>query len=120
VYRSEFTDDALQDVRRLPKNVKNRLKQEFKRKIHRDPAGCSEPLTGLLKEFRSFHLGDYRVVYRIFEDMEVVAVVGIGKKDQGHRAELYEQLEQLAKTGKLAAAVLDVYRSLETRRPEKA
>jgi len=120
VYRSQFTDEALKDLRRLPKNVRNRLEQEFVRKIHRDPMGCSEPLTGLLEEFRSFHFGEYRVIYRVFEEMNAVTVVGIGKKDQGHRAEIYEQLESLAKTGKLAAALLEVYRSLGRRNPEKS
>jgi len=110
VYRSQFTDEALEDVRRLPKNVRNRLKQEFRKKIHRDPIGCSEPLSGLLDDFRSFHFGEYRVVYLVFQDIQIVAVVGIGKKDRGHRAEVYEQLENLAKAGKLAAAVLDVFR----------
>ena len=108
------------DLRALPKNVRNRLKQEFQRKIQRNPCGCSEPLTGLLEDFRSFHFGEYRVVYRVFEDLKVVAVVGIGKKDAGHRAEVYQQLEKLAKTGRLAAAVLEVYESLGGRRPHRS
>jgi addiction module RelE/StbE family toxin len=119
MYRSQFTDDALEELRRLPKNVRNRLKQEFIRKIHRDPAGCSEPLTGLLEGFRSFHFKEYHVIYRVFEDLKVIAVAGIGKKDAGRRAEVYEQLENLARTGRLAAAVLEVYQSLGTRLPRK-
>jgi len=120
VYRSQFTDEALKDLRALPKNVRNRLKQEFQRKIHRDPSGCSEPLTGLLEDFRSFHFGEYRVVYQVLEDLKVVAVVGIGKKDAGRRAEVCQQLENIAKSGRLAAAVLEVYESLGGRKPQKS
>jgi mRNA-degrading endonuclease RelE of RelBE toxin-antitoxin system len=106
VYRSLFTTDALRDVKNLPKNVRNSLKKEFKKKIHVDPIGCSEPLTGQLEEFRSFHHGDYRVVYRVFAELGAVSVVGIGRKDADHQAEIYKELEALAQKGKLAEAVL--------------
>jgi mRNA-degrading endonuclease RelE of RelBE toxin-antitoxin system len=106
VYRSLFTADALQDVKGLPKNVRNSLKKEFKKKIHVDPIACSEPLTGQLEGFRSFHHGDYRVVYRVFAELGAVSVVGIGRKDADHQAEIYKELEALAQKGKLAAAVL--------------
>jgi addiction module RelE/StbE family toxin len=112
LYRSKFTDEALDDLRKLRKNVRNALKREFKQKIHTDPIGCSEPLTGLLESFRSFHFRNYRVVYRVFEDIKIVAVVGIGKKDHGHHAEIYRQLERLAERGKLAARVLETYRAI--------
>ena len=106
MYRSLFTTDALRDVKNLPKNVRNSLKKEFKKKIHVDPIGCSEPLTGQLEEFRSFHHGDYRVVYRVFAELGAVSVVGIGRKDADHQAEIYKELEALAQKGKLAEAVL--------------
>jgi mRNA-degrading endonuclease RelE of RelBE toxin-antitoxin system len=106
VYRSQFTADALRDIKSLPKNVKNALKKEFQKKIHVNPVGCSEPLTGQLASFRSFHFGAYRVVYRVFADLGVVAVVGIGRKDEAHQAEIYKKLEELASKGKLAEAVL--------------
>jgi len=112
VYRSEFTDEAVENIKRLPKNVKNSLKKEFEKKIHVDPIGCSEPLTGLLEGFRSFHFESYRVVYRVIEDIRAVAVVAIGKKDKGHQTDLYRRLEALAETGKLAKAVLETYRSI--------
>jgi mRNA-degrading endonuclease RelE of RelBE toxin-antitoxin system len=116
LYTSKFTDEALADVKKLPKNVRNALRAEFKDKIHVDPAGCSEPLEGLLAQYRSFHFGHYRIIYRIFEDIKAVSVVGVGKKDQDHHAEIYRQLEALAANGKLAAAVLETYRSLRDRK----
>jgi len=112
LYTSQFIDEALADIKKLPKNVRNALRAEFKKKIHVDPVACSEPLEGLLAEYRSFHFGDYRVIYRIFEDIKVVSVVGVGKKDKDHHAQIYRQLEVLAANGKLAQAVLETYRSL--------
>jgi mRNA-degrading endonuclease RelE of RelBE toxin-antitoxin system len=115
VYCSKFTDDALANVKALPKNVRNSLKKEFERKLHVDPIGCSDPLGGDLGQFRSFHYEDYRVVFRVFEDIRAIAVVGIGKKDADHHAEIYKHLENLARSGRLAETVLETYRSLSVR-----
>jgi mRNA-degrading endonuclease RelE of RelBE toxin-antitoxin system len=115
VYCSKFTDNALQDVKTLPKSVRNALKKEFEQKLHVDPVSCSEPLRGDLEQFRSFHYGDYRVVFRIFDDLKAIAVVGVGKKDAVHQTELYKQLEMMARSGKLAETVLETYRSLASR-----
>jgi mRNA-degrading endonuclease RelE of RelBE toxin-antitoxin system len=112
LYTSKFTPDALADIKKLPKNVRNALKVEFKTRIHVNPLTCSEALDGPLAKFRSFHYLEYRVIYQVFEDIKAVSVVGIGKKDKNHHAGIYRQLEELAKSGKLAAAVLDTYRSI--------
>lgn len=117
MYRSVFTDDALKDVKRLPKNVRNTLKKEFEKKIHIDPSNCSEELSGILGHYRSFHYGDYRIVYRVFEDMRIVSVVGLGKKNKDHQTDLYKRLEDLANRGRLADAVLETYRKIA---PQKA
>ena len=117
MYRSVFTDDALKDVKKLPKNVRNALKKEFEKKIHINPFSCSEELSGILGRYRSFHYGDYRVVYRVFEDTRAVSVVGLGKKNKDHRTDLYKRLEDLSKRGRLAEAVLETYRSIS---PDKS
>jgi mRNA-degrading endonuclease RelE of RelBE toxin-antitoxin system len=117
LYRSVFTDDVLKDVKKLPKNARNALKKEFQKKIHVNPFNCSEELSGILGHYRSFHYGDYRVVYRVFEDIRVVSVVGLGRKNTGHRTDLYKRLEDLAKRGRLAQAVLETYRAIS---PEKS
>ncbi len=106
MFTSKFTYHALADLKSLRKNVRNSLKKQFEKKIHVDPLGCSEPLTGSLREYRSFHFGEYRVVYRVFADLRVVSVVGIGKKNKKHQTELYKNLEKLARAGKLAEALL--------------
>jgi mRNA-degrading endonuclease RelE of RelBE toxin-antitoxin system len=114
LYRSVFTDDALEEVKELPKNVRNALKKEFEKKIHVDPFGYSEELSGILGQYRSFH---YRVVYRVFEDSKVVSVVGLGKKNKDHQTGLYKRLEDLAKRGRLADAVLETYRKIAPEKP---
>jgi mRNA-degrading endonuclease RelE of RelBE toxin-antitoxin system len=117
LYRSVFTDDALEDVKELPKNVRNALKKEFEKKIHVDPLGCSEELSGILGRYRSFHYRNYRIVYRIFEDMKLVSVVGLGKKNKDHQTGLYKRLEDIAKRGRLADAVLETYRKIAPEKP---
>lgn len=112
MYRSRFTSQAFEDFRQLPKNVRNSLKREFSRKIHIHPIECSEALSGPLEAFRSFHYRDYRVVYQVLENLKIVAEVGVGKKDRHHHGEIYKRLEDLARRGELAAAVLDTYRSI--------
>jgi mRNA-degrading endonuclease RelE of RelBE toxin-antitoxin system len=112
LYSSKFTSQALEDIKRLPKNVRNSLKREFTQKIHVHPAECSEALSPPLEAFRSFHYRDYRVVYQVLEDLKIVAVVGVGRKDRHHQGEIYKRLEDLARSGKLAAAVLETYRSI--------
>jgi mRNA-degrading endonuclease RelE of RelBE toxin-antitoxin system len=112
LYCSKFTDEGLEDIRKLPKNVRDALKKEFEKKVHVNPMECSEPLFGILEHYRSFHYGDYRVVYRVFEDIKAVSVVGVGKKDKDHRTDLYHRLEVLAKKGRLAEAILETYRSI--------
>lgn len=112
MYCSKFTKEAMEDIKKLPKNVRNALKKEFENKVHIDPVGCSEPLFGILEHYRSFHYGDYRVVYRVFEDIRAVSIVGVGKKDKDHQTDLYHRLEDLAKKGRLAEAILETYRSI--------
>ncbi len=93
-------------MKALPKNVKNALKKELIKKVSKDPNGCSEKLSGPLNEFRSFHFGKHRVVYRVFEDLGAVAIVGIGAHSASAKADIYRRLEALARTGRVAESLL--------------
>jgi len=83
----------------------------------KDSVAIQEAPGAIVGHYRSFHYGDYRVDYRVFEDTRAVSVVGLGKKNKDHRTDLYKRLEDLAKRGRLADAVLETYRTIS---PEKA
>ena len=106
MYISKFTSEAVEQIKKLPKGVRNALKKAFKKTLLENPTSCADELTEPLAGFRSFHFGDYRVVYRVYEDLNAIAVVGVGKKDAHAETDLYRKLEKLASTGKLADKVL--------------
>ena len=114
MYVAKFTPQAVADIRGLPKNTRTSLKKEFEKTILKDPSGCSEDLTEPLAGFRSFHFRDYRVVYRIYEDLNAIAVVGVGKKTNDPSSDVYKRLERLATSGKLADSVLKTLRLLSS------
>lgn len=112
MYTVRFTPTAAQEIRQLPKNVKHYLREQLEKVVCVNPTECSEELTGPLADFRSYHLDDYRVIYRILDCHQLVAVVGIGKKNADHYAEIYKNLENMARAGKLAEGMLDNLRML--------
>jgi mRNA-degrading endonuclease RelE of RelBE toxin-antitoxin system len=111
-YSVQFTVDALRDVKALPKNVRNTLAKELKGKLAINPAGCSQELRDPLVGWRSFHCGKYRVIFKPYPDMKIVAVAGIGKHSGPAAQDVYRRLELLAKSGRLAEGVLAVLRGI--------
>ena len=110
MYAVKFTCDAVEDIRGFPRNIKQALRKQFEKKVQKNPVACSQALTEPLAGFRSFHFGHYRVIYKVYDDIETVAVVGVGKKKGDHHAEIYKKLEDLAAAGKLADSVLRTMR----------
>ena len=114
MYVAKFTPQAVADIRSLSKNTRTSLKKEFEKTILKDPAGCSEDLTEPLAGFRSFHFREYRIVYRIYEDLNTIAVVGVGKKTNDLGSDVYKRLESLVSSGKMADTVLRTLRLLSS------
>jgi len=110
VFVIKFTEDALADVKALPKNVRNSLKREFQRVLARDPYGCSLELREPLEGWWSFHWKKYRIVFKVYDDSRIIAVGGVGERAPRSRSDIYRRLEVLAAEGKLAAKVLAVLR----------
>lgn len=108
MYVAKFTSEAIEDIKSLPKGHKNSLRKAIEKKLLTNPEECSEKLMEPLAGFRSFHSGDYRVVFRVVEDLNVVAVVGVGLKTAS--ANVYRKLAELVRTGKLADSVLSIGR----------
>src|SRR5438309_8231317 len=64
-----------------------------------DPEQKTQPLTGMLKGFRSLHSGRFRVVIRISERTVRVYVVGAGWHASGERDDIYQVLSRMIESG---------------------
>ncbi|MGH9661889.1 MAG: type II toxin-antitoxin system RelE family toxin [Bryobacteraceae bacterium] len=106
-YVLKFTSSAVADIKLIiPKHLRGPLQKELLEKLAADPVGCSHKLRGDLEGYRSFTWQKYRVVYRVFDDLLAVAVVGVGLRSPQSAENLYRKLEPLARTGELAQGVL--------------
>ena len=103
----KFTSNAVADIKSvIPKSSKGSLQKALLDIVSKDPVGCSHELRGVLAGYRSFQWKDYRVVYRIFDDLHAIAIVGVGLRSPESTQNIYRKLEMLAKTGELAQGVL--------------
>ncbi len=110
MYVIKFTDGGLADVKALPKNVRNSLQTVLLQKLAPDPVRHSTELREPLQGFRSLHWRKYRVVFKIFEELKIIAMAGIGERSPQSRLNIYRRLEELAAKGKLAESVLSTLR----------
>jgi mRNA-degrading endonuclease RelE of RelBE toxin-antitoxin system len=106
VYVLKFTSEAVADVKTIPKHLRGPLKKALEENVSQDPYGCAKELKRSLEGFRSFTWQDYRIVYRIFDDLRAVAVVGVGLRSPQSSQNVYRKLELLAQSGELAQGVL--------------
>lgn len=115
-YEIQFTADGLKDAKDLPKGVRNSIAKGLKNKLARDPLSCSEELREPLAEWRSFYCGKYRVIFKLFEEMKLIAVAGIGAHSSQPTQDICRKLELLAKRGRLAEDILAALRGFSTRK----
>jgi mRNA-degrading endonuclease RelE of RelBE toxin-antitoxin system len=115
-YEIQFTADGLKDAKLLPKGVRNSVAKQLKNKLARDPLSCSEELREPLAGWRSFHCGKYRVVFKLYKELQLIAVAGIGEHSSQPTQDIYRKLELLAKKGRLAEDILAALRGLSTRK----
>ncbi len=107
MYVLKFTSSAVADVKIIiPKHLKGPLQKQLLEKVAMDPLGCSHELHEDLDGYRSFTWQEYRIVYKVFDDLRAVAIVGVGLRSPQSAENIYRKLEVLARTGHLAQGVL--------------
>lgn len=84
MWKIEFKPKAAKEFRKLdPKHAKqilNWLKTRLESGA--DPKLFAEPLTGNLKEFWRFRIGDFRVVFKIEQQKLLILVVRVAHRKQ--------------------------------------
>ncbi|MCL5436649.1 MAG: type II toxin-antitoxin system RelE/ParE family toxin [Candidatus Dependentiae bacterium] len=86
MYRIVYLDDVVKkDIPALDGAAKRGIRRAIEERLMKDPVVFGKPLRYSLKGHRRLRVGDYRVVYRIDEEKEVVVIVAIK-----HRRDIYE------------------------------
>jgi len=77
-----------------------------------NPEGYGLPLRGALANFWKHEFANHRVIYRIYPQPRVVAICAVGIRKQGDAADIYRQLESVAKSGRLAEQLASVLKKI--------
>ena len=110
MYAVKFTSEGLADVKALPKDARNFLRKQILGRLAQEPHRCSKELRHPLEGWRSFHCGNYRIVFRVYDDLQAIAVAAVGRRLPQSPSDVYKRLEALAAQGRLAESVLKVLR----------
>lgn len=72
-YQIELTEDALKELSRIPRNIRNGILTAIEERPSEAPRRF-KPLVGNWNGFFRLRVGDYRVIYKV-EDKRVTVVV---------------------------------------------
>lgn len=84
MYEIEITPEGLRHLNRLPDKVRNAALESIFGPIAGNPQRLSKQLVGELEGLRSARRGDYRIIYEVFEDDEIVLIHRVQ-----HRRDVY-------------------------------
>jgi mRNA interferase RelE/StbE len=112
MYSIAFTGDAFGDVKALDGSIKDKLKKVLTKKLATNPHEYGLPLRSPLQLYWKHEFAAHRVIYRIYDEKQLVVVCAVGPRKQGDTADVYKQFQALAQTGKVAQQIAEVLGSL--------
>lgn len=76
MYKLVYSDQVIEkDIPKLPKAVKERIKNTIEAKLLTDPIQFGKPLRYNLKGCRSLRIGNYRVIYQLADTKINILVI---------------------------------------------
>jgi mRNA interferase RelE/StbE len=84
VYEVEITSEGLRHLNQLPDKVRQAALDSIFGPVAENPQRLGNPLMGELEGLRSARRGDYRIIYEIIEDEQVVLIHRVQ-----HRRDVY-------------------------------
>ncbi len=86
MYRIRLLDSAIRDLARLDKTVARRIVKRLDWLAENLELIRCDTLTADLAEYKKFRVGDYRVLYQVLQDEQLILIHAIG-----HRREIYRR-----------------------------
>lgn len=102
VFEIKYTQDASAEIENLDGSIRKQLKKVLEKKLGVNPEGYGLPLRGPLTNYWKHQFGNHRIIYRIYDDSNLIVVCAVGVRKKGDTEDIYNQLESVAKTGRLA------------------
>jgi mRNA interferase RelE/StbE len=84
LYQIEFTKSAIKQLNKLPKNIKERIDARILDLATEPRPNGVKKLKGDENSYR-IRVGDYRLIYEIYDDILLISVVRVG-----HRSKIYQ------------------------------
>jgi len=86
-YSIEYLDLVVEeDIPALPKRIRDLIRRAIEERLTVEPIGLGKPLRYSFVGHRRLRVGDYRIVYRVEQEIRKVIIVGIK-----HRKDIYNQ-----------------------------
>ncbi|MCL1586861.1 MAG: type II toxin-antitoxin system RelE/ParE family toxin [Actinomycetia bacterium] len=85
VVRIEITAEGLRHLNRLPENVRNAALESILGPIAENPNRLGRSLVGELKGLWTARRGDYRIIYEILEDEQIVLIHRVQRRRDAYR-----------------------------------
>jgi mRNA interferase RelE/StbE len=85
-YKVAWHEDALEDLRRLDKSRAREIVGKVDDHLSEDPLALGKPLKGIFRGLFRYRCGDYRVIYSIDRQEELLVVLTVG-----HRKDVYRK-----------------------------
>jgi len=86
IYRLIYHPLVAEDIKNLPQNIKNRIRNAVEKRLLIDPVKAGRPLKQSLVGHRKMRVGDYRIIYRVKFDTIIVLKIG-------HRKDIYDKVK---------------------------
>ena len=81
-----YSDDTIKkDIPKLSISIKQRIKLSIENKLMKNPLHFGKPLRYSLNNLRCLRVGDYRVLYAVDHEQNIISVVSIA-----HRKDVYK------------------------------
>jgi mRNA-degrading endonuclease RelE of RelBE toxin-antitoxin system len=84
-FEVEITPQGLRQLRRLPEKVKVAVVEAIYGSIAENPRRAGKPLVGELEGLWSARRGDFRVIYEIDDEAQVVLVYRVAHRRTAYR-----------------------------------
>lgn len=86
MFTIQYLEAVKEDIRILPKSIRDKIRKAIEKKLILNPVEFGKPLQYSLKGLRRLRVEDYRIIYQINIDSNIVLIVKIG-----HRKDVYDE-----------------------------